>query len=310
MGRHQGNGGPTSSRRPQGELSSPSSGLRNSDGPQRQDENLPKTTYLTSELTLGGRPRRVGDPSANDAGESDDQDPLDHIPPLDLPGEVTRSSATPPPAPAAVGPGAKAHDVDNKAPDANPGAANPGAANPAAVRAETPGSAANELDLTSATILVRRTTRRRRASGPGSPRFVAVDVKLAGGKPHPTEQVSTGWSRRATRMVLDLRELRRRSWSSFIAEVTNLGLRYVVLPIGLEVDRSGPSGADSALEIARRRSSAVVFFDSDGTCAAALLVHPPRGHQRSGSIARLPGGRPRNSLAGATRPTGGPWRIL
>ena len=34
--------------------------------------------------------------SHRDSSGTDDQDPLDHLPPLDLPGEVTRSTATPP----------------------------------------------------------------------------------------------------------------------------------------------------------------------------------------------------------------------
>ncbi len=259
IGPPPGNGGPTSSAVPKASYQArrQGSGIRMV---QRQDENLPKTTVSTPEPT--SRSAQAGRRSgANDAGESDDQDPLDHIPPLDLPGEVTRSSATPPPAPAAVGPAAKAHNLDNKAPDGNPGGANP-----AAARAETPGSAANELDLTSATIPAPDHSPSA-SVGPGIARFVAVDVKLAGGS--APNGAGLNWLvEKGYRTVLDLRESSEVP-SSFIAEVTNLGLRYVALPIGLKsIDRDHLGRFN--FEIAAGEARPLFFFDSDGTRAGAL----------------------------------------
>src|SRR5262249_38214310 len=192
---------------------------------------------------------------ANDAGEFDDQDPLDHIPPLDLPGEVTRSSATPP-GPATAGPAAKARDVEKTAP----------AANPTAARAETAVSSFNELDLTSATISPPEQSPSA-SVGPGIARFVAVDVKLAGGS--APNGAGLNWLvEKGYRTVLDLRESSEVP-SSFISLVANHGLRYVALPIGLKsIDRNHIARFN--FEIAAGEARPLFFFDSDGTRAGAL----------------------------------------
>jgi protein tyrosine phosphatase (PTP) superfamily phosphohydrolase (DUF442 family) len=226
---------------------------------RRQDENLPKTTVSTPEPT--SRSAQAGPRTgASDAGEFDDQDPLDHIPPLDLPGEVTRSSVTPP-VPATAGPAAKAHDVEKKAADANPEDANP-----AAVRTQSPVSSANELDLTSATIPPPEQSPSA-SVGPGIARFVAVDVKLAGGS--APNGAGLNWLvEKGYRTVLDLRESSEVP-SSFIAEVTNLGLRYVALHISLKsIDRDHLGRFN--FEIAAGEARPLFFFDSDGTRAGAL----------------------------------------
>ena len=66
----------------------------------RRPVRLPKTTVSTPEPTSrSAQARRAG--RRRDSSGADDQDPLDHLPPLDLPGEVTKSAATPPVPPAA-----------------------------------------------------------------------------------------------------------------------------------------------------------------------------------------------------------------
>ena len=141
-----------------------------------------------------------------------------------------------------------------------------GGANPAAARAETPGSAANELDLTSATIPAPDHSPSA-SVGPGIARFVAVDVKLAGGS--APNAAGLNWLvEKGYRTVLDLRESSEVP-SSFIAEVTNLGLRYVALPIGLKsIDRDHLGRFN--FEIAAGEARPLFFFDSDGTRAGAL----------------------------------------
>ena len=62
--------------------------------------SLPQTTASTPEPTSRSA-QALARPSAGDSSGPDDQDPLDHLPPLDLPGEVTKSAATPPVPPAA-----------------------------------------------------------------------------------------------------------------------------------------------------------------------------------------------------------------
>ena len=76
---------------------------------RRQDPNsrlarrpirLPQTTASTLEPTSRSAQALARRTKAETSG-ADDQDPLDHLPPLDLPGEVTKSAATPPVPPAA-----------------------------------------------------------------------------------------------------------------------------------------------------------------------------------------------------------------
>jgi len=167
-----------------------------------------------------------------------------------LPGEVTRSSSVPPVAPAA-GPATKPGDDTKKTPE---------------VKRETPAPPASELDLTSATIPAPEPSPSA-SVGPGIARFVAVDVKLAGGSV-PTGAGLNWLVEKGYRTVLDLRESSEVP-SSFIAEVTNHGLRYVALPIGLKsIDRDHLTRFN--FEIAAGEARPLFFFDSDGTRAGAL----------------------------------------
>ena len=123
---------------------------------RRQDPNsrlarrpikLPQTTASTPEPTS----RSAQAPSRSPAGEpsgADDQDPLDHLPPLDLPGEVTKSAATPPVPPAADRNDKPVSEAEKKA----------------AVKGESPAPAADDLDLTSGSSPA-ASLRRRPASG-------------------------------------------------------------------------------------------------------------------------------------------------
>ncbi len=209
---------------------------------RRRTDSFGTTTVSTPEPT--GR----SSPGRNRADQSDqtgaESDPLDNIPPLDLPGEVSRSKATPPVPPAA------------------PAAAAPAAARPGDVKTESPAPPASDLDLTSVTLTVPPAS-----VGPGLSRFLAVDLKLAGGSlPTPA---SLDWLvEKGYRTLLDLRESSEVS-PAFIAEVTKRGLRYVALPIGPgSIDQEHVSRF--AYEVAARDARPMYFFDSDGTRSGAL----------------------------------------
>ena len=103
--------------------------------------------------------------------------------------------------------------------------------------------------------------------GPGLARFVAVDLKLAGGSLPSTAGLD--WLvEKGYRTLLDLRESSEVS-PAFIAEVTKRGLRYIALPIGPgSIDRDHV--ARFQFEIAAGEARPLYFFDSDGTRSGAL----------------------------------------
>jgi protein tyrosine phosphatase (PTP) superfamily phosphohydrolase (DUF442 family) len=176
------------------------------------------------------------------------QDPLDHLPPLDLPGEVTRSSAA---TPAASLPAPPARPADNSA------------KKPEAPR-ESAAASSNNLDATSAPA---PEPAQSASVGPGLARFVAVDLKLAGGS-LPSGAGLNWLVEKGYRTVLDLRESSEVP-PTFIAEATRLGLRYVALPIGVSsIDREHLDRFN--FEIAAGEARPLYFFDSDGTRAGAL----------------------------------------
>jgi protein tyrosine phosphatase (PTP) superfamily phosphohydrolase (DUF442 family) len=215
----------------------------------RRPVTLPRTTVSTPEPT--SRSAQVLARSAQrDSRGADDQDPLDHLPPLDLPGEVTKSAATPPVPPAAVRDDKPATAADKKA----------------AVKSESPAPAADDLDLTSASG-PEAAAAPAGGAGTGINRFSAVDLKLAGGSA-PSSQGLKWLADKGYRTVLDLRESSEVP-SSFIAEVTRMGLRYVALPINLEtIDRTHVERFN--FEVAIGEARPLFFFDSDGTRAGAL----------------------------------------
>jgi protein tyrosine phosphatase (PTP) superfamily phosphohydrolase (DUF442 family) len=215
----------------------------------RRPVRMPQTTASTLEPTSRSAQARARQ-AAGDFNGVDDQNPLDHLPPLDLPGEVTKSSATPPNPPAA--------DRDEKPTSATE--------KKEAIKGERPAPAADDLDLTSGTSPAGQPALAA-SVGPGINRFVAVDLKLAGGSAPSTDGLK--WLvDKGYRTVLDLREPSEVP-STFITEVTNLGLRYVALPISLKsIDRAHVDRFH--FEVAAGEARPLFFFDSDGTRAGAF----------------------------------------
>ena len=223
--------------------------LRSPDRARRTD-NPGKTTAATLEPT--SRSAQAGGRSFRSGQAAPEPDPLDNIPPFDLPGDVPRSSSTPPVPPAAE-PAAEAAKTPAAKPD---------------VKSDTPAPPANEVDLTSITLPV-PVPAPSASVGPGLARFVAVDVKLAGGSLPST--ASLDWLvEKGYRTLLDLRESKEVS-SEFIAEVTRKGLRYVALPIGQgSIDRDHV--ARFQFEVAAAEARPLYFFDSDGTRGALWYI--------------------------------------
>ncbi len=188
---------------------------------------------------------------AASAKASDDQDPLDHLPPLDLPGEVTRSGASPTTTPpAAPDPEPKSGDLSkNKLGARREGSASTSQTEPTAAPSPTAEPAPSA------------------GVGPGLSRFVAVDLKLAGGGA-PSAAGLQWLVEKGYRTLLDLREPSEVP-PSFIAEVTNKGLRYVALPMSLKtIDRDHVDRFH--FEIAATEARPLFFFDSNGTRSGAL----------------------------------------
>ena len=183
---------------------------------------------------------------------SDVQDPLDHLPPLDLPGEVTRSSASPTPLTPPAAPVAERNRLIP--PRTSPGRVAKVLPPPAW---STPAAAPTPVAEPSPSASI----------GPGLTRFVAVDLKLAGGGA-PSAAGLQWLVEKGYRTLLDLREPSEVP-SSFIAEVTNKGLRYVALPMSLKtIDRDHVDRFH--FEIAAGEARPLFFFDSNGTRAGAL----------------------------------------
>jgi protein tyrosine phosphatase (PTP) superfamily phosphohydrolase (DUF442 family) len=181
------------------------------------------------------------------ASRSDSQeDLLDHLPPLDLPGEVTRS-ATPPRPPAA-------HEETEAARDSNTSAATE--SSPSESELEVGTTAAPAPDSSPLAAL-----------GPPSSRFVAVDLKLAGGSA-PTA-VGLKWlAEKGYRTVLDLRETSEVP-PNFVHEVNKHHLRYIALPVSKKT--IDPECVDRFnYEMAAADSRPLFFFDKDGSTAGTL----------------------------------------
>ena len=158
-------------------------------------------------------------------------------------------------------------------------------------RRDRPGAGDDELDLTSVTIPAPDPSRSA-SVGPGLARFVAVDLKLAGGSV-PSAAGLDWLVEKGYRTVLDLRQSSEVP-STFIADVTNRGLRYVALPIGVSsIDRDHVNRFN--FEIAAGEARPLFFFDSDGTRAGALW-YIRRITARSRRSRRLPGVKPKSSV--------------
>lgn len=93
------NGGSSSSSLPSNKTSYQTRRQDPSSRLARRPVTMPRTTVSTPVPTSRSAQVLSGS-TADSAREADDQDPLDHLPPLDLPGEVTKSAAMPPVPPA------------------------------------------------------------------------------------------------------------------------------------------------------------------------------------------------------------------
>ncbi len=218
---------------------------------RRRSENNIKTTVTTPEPTARSAqvPARAGS-GGQSAGEPD---PLDNIPPFDLPGEVKGSSSTPPVPPAAQ-------------PAVEPAPTGKSAARKPAPKSETPAAEASEVELTSINLPAPELANSA-SVGPGLSRFLAVDLKLAGGSLPSTAGLD--WLvEKGYRTLLDLRESSEVP-PAFIAEATKRGLRYIALPIGpASIDREHV--ARFGFEVAAGEARPLYFFDADGTRSGAL----------------------------------------
>ncbi len=237
----------------------------------------PGTTRTAVRVAPGSSSRRASTARSADTspGSEDsraDDNPLDHLPPLDLPGEVMQSESRTP-APSANRPEGSSgdHVVPETSARSN---AQQGEDNVGLTLATDP---APEADSNPA--------------GPtGIARFASVDLRLAGGGVPSTAGLK--WlAEKGYRTVLDLRESSEVS-PAFIAEAAGRGLRYVALPVNLKtLDRERL--ARFQFELAAPEARPLFFFDSDGSRAAHSGTFV--GSPSTRSIRNWPDARPRTS---------------
>ena len=162
-------------------------------------------------------------------------DPLDNLPPIELPADLTRNHLTPP------APSSPAKPLAREA--AAPGSLSPLASK--AAEALAPGA-----DI-----------------APGIHRFGGVESKLAGGS-LPDSSGLDWLVEMGYKTVLDLREDSDLS-PTFVADVARRGLRYVALPISLKtVDQEHVSRFQFEISLADARP--LFFCDADGTRAGVM----------------------------------------
>jgi protein tyrosine phosphatase (PTP) superfamily phosphohydrolase (DUF442 family) len=213
--------------------------------PVTQSGNAASRTVISSPA----QPARASQDAVASSAGWDDRDPLDHLPPLDLPGEVTRSAATPPSAPAV--------DRQSASTDRTRDASAP--------RRD---SSALETSLDSKQQPAENPEPAPSASGgPGLNHFLSVDLKLAGGS-LPSSAGLTWLAQKGYRTLVDLRESSEVP-PAFIADVTQRGLRYVALPTSAKnLDRDQVTRFN--FEVGLGEARPLYFFDADGTRAGAL----------------------------------------
>lgn len=226
-------------------------------------ENLAHTLVSTPDPEV--RPaRESAKPLNRTAAVSDFDGVLDQMPPLDLPPEVTERSDTPPVAPAAVKPKPEtASPSIDPAPDSNSASA-PAPANDHSFSGRSGRRAEPALDQDQRPA---PDIEPAASAALGIDRFVAVDLKLAGGSAPST--VGLGWlSEKGYKTLLDLRDTSEFS-SSFIGEAAKRGLRYVSFPTDLEdLDREHIERFSA--ELALNDARPLYFFDDDGSRAGAM----------------------------------------
>jgi protein tyrosine phosphatase (PTP) superfamily phosphohydrolase (DUF442 family) len=219
-------------------------------------ENLAHT--LTSAPVPAARSARglsASRSSPRDASDADGESALDHLPPLDLPAEVTEKTATPPVAPAAE---RKPQTITAPASAAAPSTASdqPGGRSAVPDRPSLAGSVQPAPDPTQPA-----------GGAPGIARFAAVDLKLAGGS-LPSAAGLDWLEEKGYRTLVDLREPSETE-STFIAEATRRNFRYIALPITLKtIDREHLARFNFELALSDARP--LYFFDRDGARAGTL----------------------------------------
>jgi protein tyrosine phosphatase (PTP) superfamily phosphohydrolase (DUF442 family) len=202
----------------------------------------PRGDNLASSLL--SKPESPARSSRNSSAAQDDASVLDHLPPLDLPSEVTEKSISPPVAPAAERkPQAPASDHVSGRSQAidDPSRKIEAAALP------DPASPAGEV--------------------PGITRFSAVDSRLAGGST-PTAAGLDWLQEKGYKTLVDLREPSETN-AAFIDEVSRRGLRYIALPLSrTSLSRTHLDRFNTELAYADARP--LFFFDTDGARAGLL----------------------------------------
>jgi protein tyrosine phosphatase (PTP) superfamily phosphohydrolase (DUF442 family) len=163
---------------------------------------------------------------------------LDNLPPLDLPRDQTRS------------------DVNTAAASASDRAPTPATLPPPVEATET-----NTADVATPPLPVEVTV------APGLKRFAVLEPKLAGGS-LPSADGLDWLSEKGYKTLVDLREPSDVQ-STFLADVSRRGLRYISLPISLTtVDRDHVSRFVFEISLADARP--LYFFDADGKRAGML----------------------------------------
>ena len=172
--------------------------------------------------------------------------PLDNLPPIDVPADLTERESSPPRVPTV------ARGGGSVAPAAESLSSGSGAPRALAAKAAA---------MNSATVSL----------APGIRRFVGVESKLAGGS--LPDAVGLNWlADKGFKTILDLREETDLA-PGFVADVARRGLRYVALPIRAKsIDTEIVSRFEFEISLAEGRP--LYFCDADGTRAGALwMIH-------------------------------------
>jgi protein tyrosine phosphatase (PTP) superfamily phosphohydrolase (DUF442 family) len=200
--------------------------------------------------------RSAQGPSASVAAEehapaaAPETNPLDNLPPLEIPRDVTRAEPSPP-APTVV-----ARDTSKPpAPAPTPAVASPSGSGPAP-EAET------LVDLAAKTT-------GDLAVAPGIRRFAGVEPKLAGGSV-PTAAGLDWLVEKGYKTILDLREESELALApTFMADVTRRGLRYIALPVNVRsIDADLVERFNFEVSLSGARP--LFFCDADGNRAGAM----------------------------------------
>ena len=209
--------------------------------------------------------RETPKPLNRTAAASDLDTVLDHLPPLDLPPEVTERSDSPPIAPAVAKPRAQA---GASSADATPASASATDSAPAPAGDHSGGRLGREVDPPSVPDPPPAPAIEPASNDAlGITRFVVVDLELAGGSAPST--VGLGWlAGKGYKTLLDLRDTSEIN-STFIGEAAKRGLRYISFPTDLDkLDREHIERFSA--ELALNDARPLYFFDDDGGRAGAM----------------------------------------